>query len=303
MKFILQITQTVVIFFRKIFETLITFAKIIYENSYRIKVKKLNKKDSFIVLVNGPSLNKDIEKLKPYLTKNKLVVVNQFSLSTYFKELKPSYYVMLDGEYFFDKIEEKEFQQHLDTLTNEVDWEMTLFIPSRFKKSTFVTTVKQNPRITIQLFNITLANGGFKKINWRLYDNNFAMLQSQNVLVGVLFNLVKNEGKKVYIFGAQNDWHINAFVGKDNLVYLKQTHFYEEAEHIVQYRSIYKKEYVKFHELLESSAKALAGYHNVRHYANYKNCNIYNCSKDSFIDAFERLSDDEFISQITDSKK
>ena len=298
MKLILQIIESVVVVFKKIIETLITFAKIIIENSYRVKVKKLNEKDNFIVLVNGPTLNEDIKNLKSHFKKNNLVVVNQFSLTHYFKDLKPSYYVILDGQYFFDKLEKEIFQQSLDILTKEVDWKMTLLVPSRFKKSTFVTTVKQNPHITIQLFNITLAKGGFEKLNWHLFDNNFAMLQSQNVLVSALFNLVKNNAKKVYLFGAQNDWHLNAFVGKDNLVYLKQPHFYDQGKYTIHYKSIYTKEPSKFHEFLASSVKALKGYHPVQNYAVNKKCTIYNCSKDSFIDAFQRLSDEEFIEKL-----
>lgn len=298
MNFIFNIIKLTFSFFKKIGETCFTFAKIIYENSYNVKSPKLNKKDNFIVLVNGPSLKNDVEKLKNEFKQNKLVVVNQFSVSNYFKELKPSHYVLLDGQYFFDKLEKPEFEKSLDILKNQVDWDITLYVPSRFKKSPFVTTVQKNPKITIQLFNITLAKGGFEKINWRLFDNNFAMLQSQNVLISTLFNLIKNEAQNVYFFGAQNDWHLNAFVGKDNLVYLKQPHFYDEGKYTIHYKNIYTKEPSKFYEFLASSVKVFKGYHTLRNYADYKGCNIYNCSKDSFIDAFPRLSDEEFIEKL-----
>jgi hypothetical protein len=280
-------------FFKKIFETFISFAKIIYERGFFAKKISLDPSKDYLLLANGPSLSKDYEELKDIFKEKEVFVVNAFCSSPIFKEIKPQHYLLLDGQYFFDKIPYESMQITQDVLI-DIEWKINVYIPYRYRKSKFVKIVSKNKNVNFVFFNSTLIKGGFDSINHLLFEKNLGMLQAQNVLIAVLFNLIKNGAKNVFLFGAQNDWHKLAVVGKDNLVYLTNTHFYEKDYTKVSYSNIYDKIPVKMHQLLINSSKALKGYHNLNKYAVYKKVKIYNCSSNSFIDAFDRLDYEEF---------
>ena len=126
--------------------------------------------------------------------------------------------------------------------------------------------------------------------------------QCQNVIIFALFIMVKKQTPKVFLFGAENDWHVNITVNKDNYLVIRDNHLYEEKkEHTVRilYDPVHPEKRRTMVELLESSVKVFKGYYEINDYAKTRNVNVYNCSKNSLIDAFERLDDEEFTKKIT----
>lgn len=295
MNSILNSVRKVKNFFDKSIETIITFVKIIIENNYWAKSEKLSPDQNYVVLVNGPSLKIDLTKLTQHLKKCKLIVVNQFCTTTEFLELKPSYYFLVDQHYFVAPLSNEINNKNSNSLLKKVDWKMTLYVPYRYRNSEYVKLVSQNKNITFNYFNSTNTKGGFKKLNNFLYNKGLCSPQAQNVLVLSLFHLVNVGCKNIFFFGAQNDWHINSIVDKNNRVQLTDKHFYGTKTITLKNP---KGGDLKFHELLSSSVKALKGYYPVKAYAEYKDCEIYNCSKKSFVDAFPRLSDEKFIEKL-----
>ena len=299
MKLILQIIQSVAAFLKKILETLITFAKIIIKNDYWFKNSKFPAAD-YILLANGPTLKKDLEKLNTYIINNPIVVVNQFATTDYYTELKPSYYVLLDHAYFRTGHNIKIAFVNIEAILSKTTWPITILIPSQYKNSNFAKRSKENSNINLKFINQTVAKGGFDIINYALFNNNLAMAQSQNVVIGALFALIKNNVQSIYMFGVQNNWHTVTIVGQDNNLYQDDKHFYKENNTTRQlFMNIEETIPMKIADQLRILTKVFEGYTNLEKYAQYKKCSIYNCSKDSYVDAFTRLTDEEFINNVT----
>lgn len=243
-----------------------------------------------IILGNGPSLKQSLTKHADFIRQNTLVCVNSFALTAEYEQLKPSYYVMHDpGLWLSDSTLTKDIFEAIKSKTN---WQLTLFIPRSARKSSYLSALKnQNPEVNIQFYNYTIYKG-FQNIgNW-LFKNNWAMPQCQNVLVACCFLCINLRFKEVYILGADHTWHQDIFVDENNILCVKQIHFYENQEKVVAkpfYKGLHLKETFDMNEIFTAWAKVFAGYKRVKAYADYSGCKIYNASEVSFIDAFERV--------------
>ena len=66
--------------------------------------KDLTTKTRAIILCNGPSLTKDMQKIQNRSNGADLYCVNSFATTEYFKKLKPSFYVLADPMFWRDDI-------------------------------------------------------------------------------------------------------------------------------------------------------------------------------------------------------
>lgn len=244
-----------------------------------------------IVLGNAPSLQQDILNNRELFEKTELAVVNHFCHSEFFFQLKPKNYFLLDPA-FFDQpfIESVEKTYHILSGSGDIDWEITFYIPWNSRKSYFVRGLKNKKNFKFQFVNYVTTKGGFWAVNRLLYHWNLAMPQSQNVLVYTLFLGVKMGVSRIFLFGAENNWHVNVHVNEENQLILQDNHLYEERKEITR-KVLLGTSMI---DLLESLLKAFKGYDLLERYARIKNVQIYNCSKNSFIDSFKRLDDDAF---------
>jgi hypothetical protein len=279
----------------RFFQTVFTLAKVVLKSNYFISIRKLAEKD-LIVLGNGPSLKQDILDNWEIFEKTPLAVVNHFCCSEFFAQLKPKNYFFLDPAFFVQSMTEP-IEKTYRILTEEVDWEITFFLPWNSRKSPFVQGLMKKKNLKIQFVNYVTTKGGFQVINHWLYNRNLAMPQSQNILVYTLFLGVKTGSKRIFLFGAENNWHATVQVNKQNDLVLTDLHLYdkkkEQKERIIKDTTDPSKR-ITMAVLLESCVKVFRGYGVVNSYARTKQTQIYNCSKNSLIDSFERLNDDEF---------
>jgi len=118
-----------------------------------------------------------------------------------------------------------------------------------------------------------------------------AMPQSQNVLVACIFLAVNMGFKEVDVIGADHTWHEQLHVDENNVVHLKQIHFYDDQQQ-VKYVPLKKgahiEETFRMDEILNTWAKVFFGYLALDRYARSRGCVIYNASELSFVDAFQR---------------
>ncbi|MNU79753.1 hypothetical protein D3C71_693700 [compost metagenome] len=280
----------------KFFQTIITLGKVVFKSRYFNSLEKLPF-DEVIVLANGPSLARDIENNKAVFEHSQLAVVNSFCQSDYFFQLKPKNYFLLDPFFFFDSGRIESVEKTIEIFLNKIDWEIDLHIPYKNRNSLFISELKKRTNFKIHLINYIPAKGGFRFINHWLYDLNLATPQCQNVVAFTTFVLVRRKPKKIFLFGAENDWHAQIKVNKENWLILNDDHVYEKSEEkkaivLTDYKDKTKK--VTMVDLLGSSIKVFKGYTEIERYAQKKHVKVYNCSKNSMIDAFERLDDDEF---------
>jgi hypothetical protein len=277
----------------KLIQTLINLGKVLLRSRFSLSLEE-SEDDRVIVLGNGPSLKNDILNHKEIFANSHLSVVNHFCHSEFFFELEPKSYFLLDPAFFNDthtnKNVEEQVGKTMDILINQVNWEIHLYVPYRNRNARNLRILKEHKNFKIHYINYVPAKGGFRRINQWLYDRDLATPQCQNILVFTLFLQTRKETKEIFLFGAENSWHVDVRVNKENQLVFQDVHMYEERKEITE-RVLLG---TSMADLLESSVKVFKAYAEIEDYSRKKNVQIYNCSKNSFIDSFKRLDDDEF---------
>jgi hypothetical protein len=245
--------------------------------------------ETCVVLGNGPSLKTSLKKNPGHFRNKSLLCVNTLCFSPEYEILKPSYCIMLDPGIW---LSDGEFVHNLkNTLVQKTSWSLTVFLPWQAKKSALIRSIEENKHIKICYFNYVVYRG-FARIGHFFYRHKLATPQSQNVLVAALAMAVNLGYKRIELFGADHDWHKNLHVGDDNIVTIRQVHFYENEEHIKYlpfYKGMHRNDTFRMDEAFHSWSLVFAGYRRVNEYAKSVNCAIYNGSETSFVDAFERF--------------
>jgi hypothetical protein len=155
-------------------------------------------------------------------------------------------------------------------------------------KSKGVQMYKKNPHLhIIPYYDYTFE--GFKSIRYWLFRRGLAMPKPQNVLVPSIFNSINMGYKEIRIYGADHSWTESIRVDDENKVCLTDPHFYDKKK--VNMRPWLKcsGEHYLMHEILRDLAWMFESYHVLRDYAEHCGCRIVNCTRNSYIDAFEKL--------------
>jgi len=241
-----------------------------------------------IVLGNGPGLRKALDTHPDYFRQGSLIAVNGFALSDDFIRLQPRYYVLLDPGVW--KANVAWVDSMVSAIAEKTSWELHLMIPSEAKGSRQVAMLRENPNIRVHFLNYVVYKG-WNSIGYFLWKKNIAMPQCQNVLVAALFLSINIGYKQIELAGADHNWHESLAVNDENVVCLKQVHFYDQREEI-SYKPFYKtaatKETFRMDEAFHAWARVFHGYWRMRDYATHRGTHISNISNPSFVDAFER---------------
>ena len=114
----------------KLYSTLLSLLKVIL-GARRLDELPASQKSECCILGNGPSLNYSLEHNMDFIKSCDIVCVNNFTLTTYFKTLKPENYILFDYYYFmFDgRTHNREDVRSSFEIFKTVDWTITLFIP------------------------------------------------------------------------------------------------------------------------------------------------------------------------------
>lgn len=233
-----------------------------------------------IILGNGPSLRETLETHSDLLRSTPALAVNFAANTPEFKDIKPRFYVLADPVFFSAGDNDNVRKLH-DSL-NSISWKITLFIPrgKKFESS--------NPNLEICRFNMVGIEGNETLENFA-FSNRLGMPRPRNVLIPSIMIGIWCGFKKIIICGADHSWTETLKVEGDNKVVSVQPHFYaenrKEKERIAQ---VYTD--VRLHHILYSFYIAFRAYHTIRRYADLKGIRILNATKNSFIDAFERVS-------------
>ena len=123
---------------------------------------------------------------------------------------------------------------------------------------------------------------GFDWFAHRCYKSGLGMPRPRNVLIPSIMTGLAMDYNVIYVAGADHSWLKEIWVNDDNIVMEDLNHFYDKkgAEQYVSTKHL--------HDLLLSMHIAFKSYHDIKRYASRLNKKIYNITKGSFIDAFER---------------
>jgi len=256
------------------------------------------KGNRMIVIGNGPSLNKSIELYGDIVKNTECMMVNFSASTNMFEEIKPSVYVLADPAWFYSHdCSANSIIICLDDIVNKTKWPMTLVIPSAEKDSEFLCKIKKNKNITVNYFyseNDKIENMSL----FDAWDRNLVIPPMQTVLNTCVWLSLYWGYPETYLIGADTSFHENLKMNQTtNELYTIDKHFYDNKVVCSADKSFDDKNQrvinTKLHEELYSIYVAMKNYWDLRGYADWKGCAVYNASEYSWIDAFERkkLSD------------
>ena len=266
----------------KLGATLASFIKIPIM-SRRPSPKSRDRKDTIIIMGNGPSLRDAMEQDRDVLMAYPRLAVNLSALTPDFRDLRPDYYILADIAFFLKEKTGKVPQ--LWEALRSVDWQMTLFLPATARKMPEVKSLPAN--ITLKFYNLTPAEG-FRCVMHPLYDSGLAMPRPRNVLIPSIISSMREGFRKIVLIGADHNWSKTLWVTERNRVVSVQPHFYKDDDaELRRAEEIFKN--VHIHDVYENYAIAFRSYFNVKAYADRRGVESLNAAPGSFIDAFPRI--------------
>jgi hypothetical protein len=274
-------------------QTFATFGKILIGSGHFIRPANYPGKDNCIILGNGPSLLESISLNKNNLDHYQLIAVNYFAESDIYQRIKPHIYILSAPEMWMEDVESDPYEKAeklFQTLSTSTDWSLNLFIPYPARKfERWKKIIKQNPKIKINYFNTTPVEG-FKWFRYICYNHYLGMPRPHNVLIPSLMIALSLNFKKIYLFGTDHSWMKDMWVTEENVVLLRQKHFYDADKAKARAMKYLGKGRRKMHEVLQKFVYAFRGYIEINEYSISKGKEIINCTKGSYIDAFKRSS-------------
>jgi hypothetical protein len=251
-----------------------------------------------VILGNGPSLKESLQSKKNYefiISKPKFCV-NSFPITDEFFKLKPEFLVFMDPFFWAENLSEPYKTEVINIKENikKADWDITIIMPNHAKKwNFFIDILSKN--ILIKYININTSNEDNFVIKADLYKSNKAMPKVQNVLIACLYVGINIGFKNLYIFGADHSWHEKLMIDKNNILNIKDTHFYDNKN--IQYTKAYSEadlsKIFNMHSFFYALSQKFYGYMELEKYSKLLGSKIFNASTKSYIDAFEKIKIDE----------
>lgn len=278
-----SLIKSILYHIKSICELLIIFIKQICRENFKNYNKEEHIELPVYILGNGPSLLEFEHKTSV----ENICVVNYCGLSDIFYSLKPKYYVLADPHFFVRPFLDDKTKELFDKFKS-IDWEINLYIPYysyKITKKELITN--RNINIIPYHTNEISECNVFKNIRNKIINKGLVMPKMQNVMVPSIINMINKGFKLIFLYGVEHSWTQNIIVNDDNIVCLRDSHYYNNNEN---YEPWLKNngEYYKMHEVLRDLANMFSAYHTINEYANYKNATIINKTKKSYIDAFKK---------------
>lgn len=246
-------------------------------NTKKTKALKGEKK-SLVIIANGPSINSCMEEIMSHKTLCDYACMNYFPInSEFFDRIKPRFMFAFDAM-FFDKNhidqEKRENTVLLKQKFQNIDWDMVLFVRDG---SSFELN---NSRIKEIQVNCTQIGGVYSRFRGWLFDKGIAVPINATVAVVAIMQGIKMGYRNIYVYGINQSNHENMKVDCNNQTILNFEHFYKEKNtNPIGY---------DIASVFWDSFRSIKGYRMLEKYARVKGTKVYNCTRDSYVDAFER---------------
>jgi hypothetical protein len=277
-------------------KSILSILKILILSSFKTSLKVNLLKEETIILANGPSLLDTLTRYPDIIKNRNVFCVNYFAISPFFMQIKPAYYVITAPEIWYDNMDEerkKKYRHLFETISEQVQWPLHLFLPFLARKSPVFTgqinpILSQNHNIHVHFFNQSPVEG-LKTISFFLFRKRLGMPRPHNVLIPSIVLVLNLGSKKIYLLGADHSWLKEISVDADNNVLFSQKHFYDPEAGPGKLIKLGNRP-KRLHELLMKFVHAFSGYFVLREYAEKLDAVILNATPGSFIDAFDRIT-------------
>lgn len=235
------------------------------------------------ILCTGPSLKQGLPELmsdKQFMAEEK-ICVNYFFQDAVIKELKPTMYCLADPCLFTSTC--IGIFNEINTL---VDWDMKLIIPLYGKETIrIVKSILTNKHITLVAISTLLYNG-FEKNRYKSWKIGHSVPSFVNISVMASYVALNMGYSNICLYGVEHSFFENMGVDDENRLYLTDTHFYGAEKRYI----LHNGQYWHIKDWLYDKYLTFLEHERMRGYADYLGATIVNCTKNSLIDAYTRLS-------------
>ena len=250
-----------------------------------------NTKKKIIIIANGPSLKKDIQKIIKKKKSYEIYALNYFALTKEFVKIKPNFYFVADPIFWRSDIN-KNFKKDNKNLYNnlsDVNWNMHLFCPKEGLK--FVSNkLSSNRFITVKIINSRSFDFKSEKLNVFSLYHEITTPIFNNVLILALWHAISRKLKLIEIYGADFSGFKDLVVDQtSNRLYSSPKHFYKNTKaqknsHLKYLSQPPKKIHSRLYQVWVSFYQIyllsiVARKHGIR---------LFNCSKNSYLDSIDR---------------
>ena len=283
--------KEIVEFSKLLLQTILTVFKVLILSKKVSRKNRVFDTDRCLILGNGPSL-KEVLKDAAFMQEQGLkICVNYFALSPHYVEVKPEFMVLQAPEFWIDNVNQSYIdnrQELFKTIVSKTNWNLVLWIPAKFKSTKkFHQFMQTNSFVKIEYFNDTPIEG-FDWFKHLCFKKNIGIPRPHNVVVPSLMVALDSGFKEIDLVGVDHSWLNELSVNEDNEALVGQQHFYDEKTNEKEVMYKLGRRPRRLHEILEKFMLTFRAYFEIKAYADSKDVKIYNLTKGSFIDAFER---------------
>lgn len=266
-------------------------------NFFSFQVSTLNnypsvtKNKKSIIIVNGPSLKKDIKKLIYKKNSFEFYGVNYFAMTKIFKMIKPNYYAIADPIFWKKDINNKfkSDNSKLFKILSKVNWNMHLICPSVGSK---IVQKKLNKNRYIKVIPLRSNYYHFKNENLNIFGlmNGILTPAFNNVLIVALWHALQRKVPYIEFYGADFSAFKELSVNqKTNALSSSITHYYKNTKAQADPLSKYPgKKRKKIHERLFQIWNSFNQMYLLSVVAKKLKIKVINFSSNSYLDTFER---------------
>ena len=248
-----------------------------------------NKGKEAYILANGPSLKEEVTSLiNGKIKERDFLVVNAFSTTEYYSVFSPKYYCIADPRCF----DEKNFSscpkvtvKTFEKINNSTEWPMTLFVP--LYGMAVIKKYISNPLISIKGIS-TVLFGGIEFKKYQSYKKGHSVPSFVNITIMALYLIINMGYEKIHLYGVDHSFLAGLSIDDDNELCMFENHFYGREKHRLNIvRHGYKW---KISDFVYDKYLTFKEHENMRGYADYLGVEIINHTRDSWIDAYTRIS-------------
>ena len=260
---------------------------------YLIPLDAVESNSKLLVFGNGPSLAQQLREHTSYFQKYDAICLNKFALSEYFQVIRPRYYLFVDPVWFepedeLDKFTQREMNETLHRLENDVTWDMDLILAAReIKNKNLMRVIQSNKKIKVRTL-CTLEFHGFHWLGLYLRKKGLNAFPPHTSPVASLYAGFLMGYREIQIFGIDSNWVKDLVVTEQNHVAVKKyDHFYGGKPMVLESPDGAGSD-KHMADVMKENFIIFQVYMDIAEYAREIGVKIINMTPGSFVDAFER---------------
>ena len=244
--------------------------------------KPTRKKDTCLVLANGPSAKNILQEIFSKREQFDLYTMNYAQKSNFFSQLQPVMHILADPNFFESNVHQnvKDARNKLAESLQKTTYGLQVAVPHQYLAS--AQNIYGSTSIVLTSFP-THSIPAHKNWDKQLIQKGYCSFGAQSVPSAALYMALMAGYKKILLAGVDADWLRTMSVDQHNKVYWLDKHHYDDKAVKCYSNTSYTKEIL-------SVAKYFSELQTIYNYAIAINVEIINLNQQSMVDIFPKQS-------------